>query len=76
MRKLTEEQFQQKHRNWHKQPASEPQKIFLMKLGVKFPPDITLAEARDAISRRVSISGGGSPNISLVTERSKSERSF
>lgn len=70
--KLTEEQFQRKHRNWHKQPASDPQKALLTKLGVKFPDDITLAEARDAISRRP----GRSNNICLVNERSVGKRSF
>lgn len=70
--KLTEEQFQRKHRNWHKQPATEAQRVMMLKLGVKFPDDITLAEARDAIGRRP----GRSNNISLVTERSVGKRSF
>lgn len=69
---LTEAQWRRRHRTWHQQPATEAQKEKLRSLGVIFPLDITLAEARDAIGRRDSRSG----NICLVNERSLAKRSF
>lgn len=70
--KLTEQQWRARHKHWHEQSATDAQKVKLRGLGVEFPEDITLAEARDAISRRL----GNEAGISLVTARSLGRRFF